>query len=310
MSFVAVAIGGGLGLAGVGSFMGAQSQNKAANRQRDAQVAEAQAARDRQGFLMFGPQDWADFNLAMSNPISTTGGGGGFLGFGKKKGRTVDNSAAVRAAQNRFFGKYGNGYDTIDKANKTLLSDSEAGLATTMANTRQIDSLNRGSEDAVAAFGNAGEDRINRQAADALTAANQRSQASLGALGVNTLVANQQGQNAARINQGKQDALTALQANQLDRRLQARGMRTQQLFGRKAIEESTRSALNQTRYGASTDNANRMLSMFSGGSFSPYTPLQGGGQSALGSLFGSVGSGLTSVGGYAWGQQQPPKKTG
>lgn len=282
MSFAAVAVGG-LALGAGASYMGARAQNKAANRQLKGQAAEAQGARDNMGYAFFGPQDWQDFQAATQNPEN----------YGPKDKRRQQ----VLDAQARFFGQHGNAMGNMRTANDALLTNSRADLNTMMSNSGQIDALNRGAEDAVTAFGNAGEDRIRREGADALTAANQRAAASLSGMGMNTLVANQQGQNAVRMNNGVQDALTNLQGQRLEQFLGARARRSQSMFGRKAAEEATQGALTRAQYAAAREPSDRMLQMFGGSPFNPYTPLQGANQSAMGSAMGTLGKGMSFFGG-------------
>lgn len=288
MSFAAVAVGG-LALGAGASYMGARAQNKAANRQLSGQAAEAQGARDNMGYAFFGPQDWQDFQTASQNPNA----------YGPKDKRRQE----VLDAQARFFGQHGTAMGNIQTSNDQLLSNGRADLQTMQRNTGQIDALNRGAEDAIAAFGNAGEDRIRREGADALTAANQRAAASLSGMGMNTLVANQQGQNAVRMNNGVQDSLTNLQGQRLEQFLGARARRSQSLFGRKAAEEATQGALTRAQYGATREPTDRMMQMFGGSPFNPYTPLQGANQSAMGSAMGTLGKGMSFFG--AAGGQAP-----
>lgn len=275
-------LGAGL-LGGIGSFLGAKSANKAAAQQSAAQRQEADDARNRQGFMMFGPQDWQDFQTSMQKPQRV-----GNL----RRGQT-DPNQPITDAQARFFGKYGSGMDAMENANQQYSGQMAADEQAQARGTRQLDTLARGGEDAVAAFGNEGETRIKNQMSRGLEAANQQATASLGNLGMNSLVANQQGQNATRFAESGANAITNLRDQGLQRFLGARQNRLTSMFGRVNAADATRQSNTRTRAMLNREPIDQRQALMSGQAFMPYTPLAtSAGQSPMGSALGSAGQSL------------------
>lgn len=281
---VAVAIGGSALIGGVSSYMGAKAQNKAANRQLAANTTEIQQARNRQGLDMFGMEDWTNYRAGT-------------------EGRNPDQDAA-----GAFFSKYGSQYNNIKNAGNQLVSDTERNVAGVHRDSANLDTLARGSEDAIAAFGTQGADRIRRDTAHGLAAANQNAVASTAGLGMNTLTANQQGQNAARFNMNQSDALTNLEGDRLNMFLGARANRINTNSSRYAANESANQGLAQTRYATARAPGDAVSNLFQQPAFNAQQIGQGGNQSPWGNAGASVANSLGQWGSMAMFANNPAQQ--
>lgn len=143
-------------------------------------------------------------------------------------------------------------------------------------------------------YGNAMQSQINRDAdqqlarTDAMTGAQARASGIFGG----STQANQHAGNAARIFQAKQDALTGLNMG-----VQNRTMGLQQ----NVIGQNLSNAASATQLRMNPINTN--LAFLQGSTFNPYTPGQYPGVSPVGNAMGSIGNGLSGLGGSRLGQQ-------
>jgi len=297
-------------MGGAGSFLGASSSNKAINRQSDAWNNENYAARDRQGMLMFGPEDWADFKLAMSSDTYTSrrkvSGGIGRL-FGGRRKTVISRKAEVDAAKARFFGKYPSMQDEMKNITVKHNLAVDADLRQQSDNTGRLDRMASESEgrandgqEAQMAMAQHNSDR-------GLQAANQMAMANLGMMGSNTLLSNQTSANANLAASNLTQQQVGIRQQGLQNWQFARNQRMGMLGGRLAGQESSASQANAQRYNMAAALPNARQSMMSGGAFAAFSSMPRGGANAIGA---GLMSGANSVGSMGMSTGTPPPATG
>lgn len=289
-------LAGGLGLAGLGSMAGANAQNRAAMEASAGQRVESDAARARLGMMMFGPEDWADFQTATGPEFIPQVRGGGL--FSRPRVDYIDNRSAVNAARQRFFSKYRPLQEVIPELNNKYIADLEGVEAMRGRNTGRLDRMAAESEGAA---------RDNEEATLARVAANldrsrqgadQQAMASLAMLGPSSLLANQLAGNRQRQADSLADRTVDIRQRGLAAWQGARQGRLSLLGGRLADMEAGAGRLADSRYRAAREPVDMQGQLLSNGAFQPYTPLPStAGQSGLGSMFGSLGQSLVGLGG-------------
>jgi len=296
--FAGLAVGG-MALGAAGSALSANAANNSADNQAYAQQREQQAARARLGMMYFGPQDYNDFMLATSpEKITTSKKRGGFAGlFGGNRTETVDNSKAVRAAQARFFGKYGNAADQMQQLNTQYIGGMEADQA---ALGRDNDRLDRMAQEVE------GSARDNEAATIARTkynldrqrqGANQQAMAQSALMGTSTLGTQAVAGNNQMFANSLADRLASIGQAGTANWANARNNRMNMLNQRTGMMQNSRENLTNQRYQIGRQPIDQRQSIMGGQAFQAYNPMAMGNASAGGAALGSVGSGMSMLGG-------------
>lgn len=297
---------GGVGSA-LGGLFGANSANKAAAAAANENKRQYQDAQARLGLLMFGPDDWADFQTIVANKKPKTSyqfipGGRGFGSFQKVV------SDPVSAAKARFFGKYGTYQDAIQRAGGRYVSDTENLLGLEQDRTRNLDMLAQGMEGMGSDLEANEKARINRDSARQLAAMNQLTMGRLGYMGPSTMLGNQLRGNARDVGYQRDDAMLAAAKAATDRMMAARGQRLNLLNQRYGLMGTLQDTLAGRRRDSTMAPAQALQSMVSGeqfrpfqvdaSAFSPYSPFA--------SAMGGIAPALSMLGGMGLGGSVNP----
>jgi len=307
---------GGLGSA-LGGIFGSNSANKAAEQAAAENRRQYNDAQSRLGLLMFGPQDWYDFQQIVSDkgPVNTweraprdpndPRGGRGGGGRGRWQQVVRDPLASVRA---RFFGKYGTYQDALKNAGDRFVTDTEGLVGREEDRTRLLDMLAQGMEGMGSDLEGREKARIGRDSARQLAGMNQTTLARLGYLGPTTLLGNQLTSNARQVGYQRDDAMLNAAKAATDRTMAARGQRLNLLNQRFGLMGTLEDTLAGRRRAASTAPAEALQSMVSGqnfrpfqvdaSAFSPYSPFA--------AAMGGIAPALSMLGGSMMQQPQTP----
>lgn len=290
---------GGMALGAAGSAMSANAANASADNQAYAQQREQQAARARLGMMYFGPQDYNDFMLATSPEktynVKKRGGLAGI--FGGNKTEEVDNTKAVRAAQQRFFGKYGNAADQMAQLNTQYLGGMEADTA---ALGRDNDRLDRMAQEVEGSARDGEAAQMARTKANLerdRLGANQQAMAQSALMGTGSMgtqaVAGNNRMFASMLADRQAQIGSAGMANWAN----ARNSRMNLLNQRTGMMQNSRENLTNQRYQIGRQPIDQRQSIMGGSAFQAYNPMAMGSASAGGAALGSAAGGLTSLGG-------------
>lgn len=277
----------GMGLGALGSFMGAQSQNKAAKAQLNAQYAESDAARRRLGVSMFGLNDYGNY-------LGATNDNYGLALQGLPQ--VAWNGAAQKAAASAWEAKHPPLIQAITDAGQRYVSDLEGNQRQEQGWTDQLDRLATQNEQA-------GQDltadeiaRIKRDSARSLANTNRVTGTRLGLLGMSTFQPNQIAANQRLSNEQENDAILRAKQEALGRFQAARQARIGLMASRQALEGELGRTIAGARQAAAVAPGQATLAGLGMPAFGIQQIGQGAGQSALGSALGSIAGGLTSLG--------------
>lgn len=288
MSWVGVAIGGGMALGGGASFLGAQSQNQAGNRAVRSQREDAELAQQRLGTLMMGQGGYADFTAATS-PRRVRNGVTEF--WTRQAGWQPDNGAS-----GRFSSAYPDYQSVLSSALPQFVRDMEGNQAQESRNSQQLDRMATQNEEAGQDLVRQQTQRIRRDSGRRLAGLNQQSDAALGMLGPSTLTSNARTANTRQVGEDEDDAILNAALGGLDRFQSGRRTRMGLMSGRMALEGELGRTVAGARRDASLAPAEAMQGLGGMPQFNPRINYAFAGQSPAGSALGSIGSGLTGLG--------------
>lgn len=289
MSFIAAGalVGGGMLAGGAASFLGAASSNRAARQAQTTSRSDAAQEQRQLGFLQLGPDDYMDL-------LRATGSRSDLI-FAGLPGTVSPQQRSEAAA--RFFGKYPTLSQVQDQAGSQYLSDLNQNVAQEHGTTQRLDALATQNEQA-------GQDmlgqeiaRIQRDSGRSLTNLNRSSTASLSMLGVNSLGANQVAANTRLSGENEDNSILGAKTAALDRFQNARQQRIGLMTGRSALEGELGRSVAGAKYNTAMAGPQSRLSLFGQPQFAALPPMSGPGQSPAGSALGTIGSGLTTLGG-------------
>lgn len=293
---------GGL-LGAFGSASAASSANNAATNANNQSTAEREAARNRLGLLMFGPQDWQDFLLATQPDTTTYQSRPSALGslFGSD-GKTykTDHTKEKAAAAARFFSKYPSLQGIMQQANQTYQGEQDALLGRERDRTAQLDTLARGQEGMGQDLLEQQQRQIARDADRRLKSLNRVTTGQLGYLGPSTLTGNQLASNSRQVGEQASDANLRAAMASTDRTMAARGQRMNLLNQRYGLMGSLEDTVSGRRRQATMEPAQAANAAMNGGMFAPHSfdASAFAPYSPFAAAMGSVAPALTQLGGY------------
>lgn len=296
-----IGMAAGLGLGAIGSFMGAQSANRAARTASTIQQYGAKEQQARIGGIEMGPEDYRDMLLALA-PVQMDANGTGrlvyqdpFLANGHWKFVTPE----VEAARTRFTQKYPSMQAVMAQANPRLIGDQEALLQRERDRTGTLDRMAKEAEGVGTDLEAREKARIYRDSERDLKGLDRRSKAALGLSGSNTLIGNQMASNQRQIGYQRDDALLEAAKAATARLLQARGVRMQQLGQRYGLEGNLEDQLAKLRYSLALAPAQSRAGVVGGSAFNPVaqSPAAYGQYNPTANAFASLGPALAQLGG-------------
>jgi hypothetical protein len=290
MAWAAIAIGAGTAISAGSSYLGAQSGNRAQSRAQNQSRRDEAQHQNLLGSLQLGPEQYRDLLRATGNK--------GELWFLDDPTWQNLTPQAQQNAQARFFSNR----PTLDEAMRTsgqrYLSDLEGNLASEQRTTGRLDALATQNEQAGQDL-TAGEiARISRDSQRQLTNLNRQSSTQLGLMGVSSLGASQQANNTRMAGEQRNNAILGAKSAGVDRFQRGRSTRLGLLSGRTGLEGDLQRNLAGARQGVALQGPQSLMNLMGGGNFQPFNYQPVGGQSAVGSAAGSLGSGLSTLGGF------------
>lgn len=289
---IPAAIGGGMALGGLGSFLGAQAANRASRRQLEGQQQESSWSRGRIGSAFFGRDNFNDMVRASGDWIM-----GNYIQAPRNQAQAI-----ARISRQPSI------LDQMRDLGSQYVSNAASDLDMIRRNSASLDQMAQRGEQAVMGNFGLGEARAREESRLARESADDQAAALLGRFGGGgTLLTNQMAANRRNEARQSEDMVNALREVRLQQLLGEQARRLQLNTGRRAVEEATGQDLSRIRYTTQMDPLQASMNVLQGQAFMPYTPVMGPSQSPIGSALGSLGGGLSMLGMMAAMQPSGPQ---
>lgn len=293
----------------VGSFLGAQATNRNARTQQNILNQTGADAQNKVGLPFFGLDDFNDYKLLTAVQGNSTPD---MVSVRVDNGWKWVKRADLEGAKQRFESTHPSMLQSLKDSAGPYMQGLESNQDQEHNTTQMLDRLGTQNEQAGQDLTRQETARIQRDSQRGLTNLNRQTSTQLGLMGINSLAANQTAANTRLAGQQAGDQILNTQMAGLDRFQRARQQRIGVLTGRTALEgELGRNIVGQRR-SLALEGPQATMSLVGSGAFRPAGVAGGGGQSPLGSALGSIGTGLTALGGSmltgpSGGQGQAPQ---